>query len=91
MMDHTTIAGSAGASPTISGSFLWTPADTQPGAIAAPEPEIAFLTLADIHADPTRRSARADVVSAFVSGAMMSALAARAARMRRRALKRAAR
>lgn len=91
MIGQFTISGAAEPCPTIGGSFLWTPADTAPGGVAAPEPDIAFLTLADISADPTRRSARADVVSAFVSGAMMSALAARDARMRRRALKRAAR
>lgn len=91
MMARTTVTGAAEPCSTISASLMWTPSDTLPGGIASAEPDIQFLTLADVLPEPATCSARSDVVSAFVSGAMMSALAARATRMRRRALQRAAR
>lgn len=40
--------------PTIGGSCVWTPADTLPGAIGPSEPDIRFLTLADLPPDRLR-------------------------------------
>jgi hypothetical protein len=72
MMDHTTIAGAAGPCPTVNGSLFWSFADTLPGAIASAEPDIRFLTLADLvpegatmaEAHPRRRR-RAPMPQAF--------------------------
>jgi len=71
-MDHTTIAGSAQPCTTVTGSSVWSFADTLPGANGSAEPDIRFLTLADLvpegstlaEAHPRRRR-RAPMPQAF--------------------------
>lgn len=50
-MAQVTVTGAAEPSPSVAGSFTWH-LDTLPGAIGSAEPDIRFLTLADLVPEP---------------------------------------